>query len=85
MWIKNSKNGEWINLMHVMRISNDGQGGYIVAMSDGIKSNITKEDYEAVQKFIGGDIPHQGKLDLEKEIMEIKEMLKGKNKKEGDE
>lgn len=82
MWIKNSKNGEWINLMHVMRISKDGQGGYIVAMADGIKTTISQDDYDLVLKEIN---PEEKIFDLEKELEEIKNLLKKTSKKEGEE
>lgn len=80
MWINNKNNGEWINLEHVMRLSKDGQGGYIAAMADGRKCQVTQEEFEDALQFLNRPKDEKPKFDLQKEIEAIKEALKMKPK-----
>lgn len=89
MWIQSKKNNEWINLEHVVRISMDGQGGYIAVMTDGGKCSLSSEDFEEGKKLMEQqklDKHHKETkdFDIRKEIDEIKKAL-GVKTKEGEE
>lgn len=45
MWIQSSKNKTWVNLDEALRIFQDGQNGWTVISRDGVRTQISDEDY----------------------------------------
>lgn len=46
MWLQNKKTNTWINIDEALRIFRDGQNGWTVVSRDGVKTQITDDEYE---------------------------------------
>lgn len=55
MWVYSNKQNAWVNLDKAVRISKDGNGGYLVTSIDGKSISIDKETYEKALKYIDPD------------------------------
>lgn len=55
MWIFSKKQNVWVNLETAIRISKDGNGGYLVTSIDGKNTSIDSTTYENAQKWIDPD------------------------------
>lgn len=65
MWIQSSKNKTWVNLDEALRIFQDGQNGWTVISRDGVRTQISDEDYNGkCVKILNPTKEHQTPPDL---------------------
>lgn len=55
MWVYSNKQNVWVNLDKAVRISKDGNGGYLVTSIDGKSISIDNDTYEKALKWIDPD------------------------------
>ena len=94
MWIYSKEQNVWVNLDTAMRISKDGNGGYIITSTDGRNTKISQVEYDLILPFLDpewyekypnnkGHNPNKGdEFDMQEAIKSIMKATGAKMKEE---
>lgn len=93
MWLQNKKTNTWINIDEALRIFRDGQNGWTVVSRDGVKTQITDDEYNQSLRTLNPEEwwkmhpdgnPKKKAFDVEGAIKSIMKSLKVKEKDNDD-